>query len=315
MFEREPEKPHFAKIAVLMFGVLLLSTAAAWLLVAGSDRASDRGARIVRELHDRGLEGLWTRPHVRWYLQTYAGRIIGWSVSILAPDGSDFHGLEVDHLNGSRTRWERWKLNRSATAGIYRAGLIVRFPGRQERATDTVISYADGKVSLLKTDKDLRATTPAPANYVPEGSLGRVALLTGLQGKRAYFHMVFNEREPVNGEIDFGTIMLQPVDASSLGIEGATAAVRYRTWVPRNEDRMMAYDAQGQLLGLVSGEYRLMAVNESDVRRSFPDAGELVAQLARSLNIPPAPRPPGDEPIEKPNDELTMNPLPPNGKP
>jgi len=317
MFEREPEKPHFARIAVIMLGVLLLSTGAAWLLVAGRDRASVRGAEIVRELRGRGLGAFWDGPQIRWYLETRQGRPVGWHAFIVAPAGQEYHGLDVRHWltpTGEQTYWERWELNATATAGAYRAGPVAR----GMRITDTVIRYAKDEVSLLKNATDAKALSPAPDNYIPEGALNLVCLLTSRQDRRAYFHMVFNEREPVAGKIDYGTIMLQPVDAASLGISEAVSAVRYRTWVPRQQDRVLAFDRQGRLLATVSADEdgRRTAVAESEVLRHFPDAADLVVQLARSLKLPANPQAPeSEQPDEPQTDELTMRRVPPNDRP
>jgi len=296
-------KSHFGLIAAVMLVVVLLSTGAAWLLVARRGQSAEAGAAIVQTIRERTLASFWPRPQVQWYLMSKDEQPFGWHLWIVRPAGDLYHGLEITYVHtqaGTRIVWERWQLTHDISAGAYRAGTFR--PDTQSQIADTVINYKDGQVAVQQTEGQAYAQSPAPPNYLPEGTLHLACLLAATQGSKAYFRLVYNESATEGDKVDFTPISVKPADIRPYRIQGAQAGVTLRAWVGQRRDQVLLFDKSDQLIATIpSGEGVLqMAATQQQVVRSFPGADQIAAYLSHVLKLPlnpgEAPRPPRIEP-------------------
>lgn len=311
--DNKSNKSHFAVIAVIMLVVLLLSTGAAWLLVARRGQAAETGSAIVQTIRERTLGSFWPRPRVQWYLRSEDDQPSGWHLSIIRPSGNFYHGLEISYIltpSGPRVTWERWQLTHDISAGAYRAGIYR--PDTNAQIVDTTIDYKDGQVTVQQGRELTYSQSPAPLNYLPEGTLHLACLLAGKQGSKAYFKLVFNEKPPIGERIDFGTIAAKPVDLGPYRIEAAQTGASVQAWVGKRQDTVLLFDKSDQLIATVlSGQgIREMAATQQQVVKSFPGADQVAAYLSHLLKLPlipgPAPRPPRIEPTPEGQEETRL---------
>ena len=83
-------------------------------------------------------------------------------------------GITREEAPGRWEQFESWRLNADATAGQYHGS--VRSP---QLNYDTLITLADGQVEFRQEQWRETDRSPAPANYLPEGTM-ELALRRGL---------------------------------------------------------------------------------------------------------------------------------------
>jgi len=271
-------------LALLMVAVLGVATGMAWLLQVRADRRVRAAAEIIRRIRADGLAAYWPdETRIDWYLIRVGSDVRGWRASAKIP-GTDggFDGLTVDLTRGESERSEQlllasWSLNADATAGRYVGTVEVSGAGGSE----TRIFLSDDRVNVQQFALDLEAESPAPDNYLPEGTMGLAVRLVARTGANAQFAMVFDEKPNTRGVVEFGSIRIRSL--GSARAEDGSLIRRARAWGFRGRgEYSVTYELteDGRLLSIVHADgLRWDAATQDEVAAHFPNAPRLVEGL------------------------------------
>jgi len=245
-------------IAVVMLGVLVLTVAAAWLLVQTRGAGIDRGANLLADVRERGLSAFWgEQPHEAWFLFTSAdGEPLGWrrSLRIRVQDG--YLGEDQAVLtNGTQWR-EGWQITDDALVGRYSSAL--ESPNLPSGFLKVGIDLREDRVYVSSSAAGEPAASPAPANYVPEGLLDLALYLAGRQDGGVDLDTISNIAAVHAGRVRFVTIQ---VKASEEGVRVS------------GPDRIYRFDESGELQSLrhVDDESQWLRVSRDELAELFPE--------------------------------------------
>ena len=221
--ESQISSPKMTKARVTVLTVLLIaSIAGAWGYSHYIHMAnSTRGAEMIDQINQRGVGSLYGRGRQEWWvieISDHQGRAIpvGWRVSIVRPneDGT-IDGWDVKILNGEQARnnsvWERWRLNDSATEGLYLAGPLTFADEHWSAQADTAIAQSGGELHVTQTlDGEIRTSqAPAPDNYLPEGARTLAIGLMAQRDEPVKLTFVANGTPPKSGRPDFRPVTMR----------------------------------------------------------------------------------------------------------
>jgi hypothetical protein len=284
-----PHRPRFTVIAVLMFAMLAVATGLAWLIVVSRTGLQSAGAELVQRVHSEGLSAFWDRsPHVRWLLAYRDDNPVGWRVEMRLPQPEGgFEGLDAalyDIRGRTRGQWEQWRLNADATTGEYRAGELRVTPAGLSLPANTRIVLSEGRIGAQQQAGDspmwLESGAAAPDNYVPEGTLPLVRHLVAETGRDASFRMVFNEQPPRQGKTTFGVVTMERRELGETDYPGAAARVLVSGIAG---EQTLLLDDRGELVAVLGGELRIVAVSREQVYAKFPQARQVAVLLTARL--------------------------------
>jgi hypothetical protein len=192
-------------LALAMLAVLLLSTGAAWLLAHSSGLRVHAAAEIVQAIHDKGLASYWGHEERTEWMLVYANeKLIGWRVLQQRPAEEGYAGGEIEvavqagHV--AAQAMGNWQLSLDAHAGNYLANMA----GVNGKRT-TQIRLGEGKVAIRQQTPTgaAQAVSPAPDNYLPEGTMMLAALLVAQRGADAQFVQIDDAQPNQGGEVRF----------------------------------------------------------------------------------------------------------------
>jgi hypothetical protein len=198
-----PVRRQQALLAVIMLGVLLASVAIAAVLVAHSRRASRAAVRILGEIRSKGLKEFWSsEPVDTWLIGRDAnGHAVRWRRTGRAARGDGYVGTEAGGDANGRFGTAVWSLNADATTGEYRA-----IDGREV----TSISLADGMVALVSSSAGQLPPTPAPPDYIPEGTLTLLVHLATVRDEGIRARTIFDSRAAADEVVLFSSVRIEP---------------------------------------------------------------------------------------------------------
>jgi len=260
-----------------MGAVLAVSVGAAWLLCRSSGREVREAVDVLEAVRSRGLGARWPETsRADWFLVRADGRPVAWrAMARRRAQGADlpFVGADVLVRPGLYQATETWALNADATAGSYSAA--ERVAGERLRVD---IVLADGQVTVTQQQGMiiLRASSPAPRNYLPEGLMQTVAAAVAERRTAARFKLVFNERLNREGFVHFGWALV--ADAG----QGPAGARKVRLATSRaGADSGVIYEIapDGRVAAIDTGDARWVRVGVEEVAAVFPDAPRRVQAL------------------------------------
>jgi len=203
-----PSKDRRALLGPIMLGVLLLSIATAWIIAQSRGGAAIRGSELLAEMRRKGLPALWGTESVDIWLVAFdpKDRPVAWEHITRQPADRFYGGtLELGNSDG-RILHESWRLNANATEGIYQSTSL-----GQQGWNKITISFKNGQVSILQDGHPPTvASSPAPADYVPEGVARLLMFLTSQRGETVGCRMVFNSNATTAGQVNFSSVSLVP---------------------------------------------------------------------------------------------------------
>ena len=183
--------------AVIMFALLLGSVGAAAWMVHARQAPARHAADLLQQLRKDTLAKYWPqKEQTLWYLtRNSSGQPIGWLCSTRGPTPGGFTGKE---LKGQIR--ETWHLQSDLSGGEYICN------------DGTTITLSGGQVTVRRfTDEgEIPATSSAPENYVPEGTLPLMVRLVNSRRQPAAFRMLFNDAAIVAGQVHFLPATLTP---------------------------------------------------------------------------------------------------------
>ena len=265
----EPEMPRNKRnflAGVAMLAVLLLTTAAAWVLVStrGADRR--RGAAVLSDIRRQMLPALWgDEPREAWYLRTDPdGKSLGWWRSLRYRTADGYLGREQVVLEDG-TQWrENWRIDDAAARGRY----VFNAVGRKLPAgfLDVSIAMEEGKVAVASSEWPQSVIALAPPQYVPEGLLELVAYIAGRRGQTIACDSIANEAAIQGGQVLFMTFAMEPQQQAGEGV--ISVAVR-----GAGSERLFVFDKTG---GVQRVEHRgdgtaWVQVTREKVGQSYPE--------------------------------------------
>ena len=279
-------------LAALMVAILAASVGVAWLLQVSSARHARAAAEILRQIRARGLSHYWGQDDsIDWYLIYSSSAVQGWQAVIRerTPEGN-FRGLStvvtVDPRTRSQTRkTANWILNPDATIGRYE-GLVTT--GRLEKSRTSILLRKD-EVLVQQGPGQPTARSPAPANYIPEGTLGLAIREVAARGGQAQFKMVFDEVPRIGNEVQFTAVRLRHIGRGQTGAGKPTDRVRlsHREW--GKYEQIYELDETGSVLTIEPPDgLRLELASPAEVAQHFPTAAAEVRSL---LGRPAGPEP------------------------
>lgn len=199
-----------------MLAVLLVSIAAAELVVSASRSRARGGERILAEIRSRGLAAYWgTKPVDIWLIgRDSQGRAVSWRHIKRTPDRAGYRGMREEGGKAGQFVTELWRLNADATAGRYESTSAAKLG-----QGDATISLDSGKVTVwLPARPIVKATSAAPANYIPEGLDLLVWYLAAGGGRQVSCQMIFNERAVAAGQVRFSPVRLIPKGPTTIAV-------------------------------------------------------------------------------------------------
>ena len=266
---------------LIMFGVLLLSVAAAWLLIRGRTAAAERGREILQGIRNRKLSAFWgTDPVELWYLSVTAdNQPVGWHQMARSYKDGRYFGRTI-RRSGKLIVQEEWTLNEDATAGEYaaREGPIVTF-----------IRLEGGNVRVSSNLDREAASDLAPANYIPEGLSPLVFYLAAEAGQAADCQELLKERPIMDGRVNFTPVAMEPAGER-----------RLRVGISRKTEILFAFAPGGrveQMEHLQAGITDRL-VSPDEVTRQFPETLRLRGTEPEPSD--PELQPPGPFDAERP---------------
>ena len=256
----------------------------------------DLGEAIVAQIRSDGLADYWPRARLDWFLRTdrRSGRPIGWGAEAVAP-GPDaaFDGIRVSvdrtQRGAAKWHWERWRLDAEGAAGNYTAGEFYERGGRVRIREDTSIRLATGKVAVRQeidgVERHSRGNTPP--NYLPEGTIPLARRLIAQQEGLGLFTTIYNVVPPAGRTTTFSPLAFQhapPIEADPdsvvarvlVLVPGARSALGY----------VHLLDAEGNTVGVVSGDFEDVRVDTAVVVAVFPEAERQLREVMAATNMP-----------------------------
>jgi len=277
---------------VILLAILVAAVGAAWLLA--QPRPADlRAEEIVAEIRRTGLAAYWPEAALTWYVRSTGERIAGWRGEIVVPgpDGT-FHGLNVVVTGTAlRTRgnWERWTLNADATEGTYSAGEFAQTTRGLRSTTDTKISLEDGQVTAFQRIKGYPFETrgPAPAGYLPEGTMGIARRLVARHKAKARFRMIYNAVPPPGARPVFTPVNMEFRTPDGDAPEEARMTVHVAPGAPLEDLKDLHFlDAGEDTIGRATPIFVEMQVAAEQVDALFRNAAEQFREIAELKNVP-----------------------------
>lgn len=271
-----PLKPRRALLALFMLAVLLATLAGAWWFQQRAQRRVQAGSDIVRDIRAQGLGAFWPEAlHVDWYLARSGKQEVGWRADVVARIDSDrWSGMQLD-VRPKYQAVQNWELNRDATVGIYHGQVGTR----QAIASDTSVVLEDGAVKV--SQQKLLARSPAPPNYLPEGTFPLALRLAAQRRTAAQFRMVFDEVLNRRGQVEFGTETIEHVGPAKG--PGGQDVRRVRAWAVRGDGQSfeMTYDVddKGRLVRIAGDETELVPVTLRELIDRFGPVDTVVRRL------------------------------------
>ena len=165
-----PDRPGNARtglLSLIMLGVLLASTAAAWWLCQGRGTQRRLAGELLREIQAGGLDRHWAdSPDLRWFLGVSGGRPVAWRAYSRKRQDQDWNGVILARTSRLLAHAD-WTLSQDARTGRY----VAVYGGGGSHAT-TVRLEAGTLIVEERSGPVVRtAASPAPENYLPEGLL------------------------------------------------------------------------------------------------------------------------------------------------
>jgi hypothetical protein len=266
-------------LAVSMLIVLLIMTAAAWLLTRtrGGPRAGEQ-----------------------WYLitdangQTVEWRVVSRTVQKAGSAGYDMVGSGSE--NAPVAQWTLWRLNSAQDQGAYVSSIFAETgPGDQPLYEETAIIYQDGVIVVTKripSPAGLIAVPPrelaAPKDYLPEGSLWQEITTAASQHEAQERSMVWDKT------LTFIRVSIQPQEPRPLLVNGSSITVtpvlvQYNRGT--SETYMVAPDGTVARIETGSNGRRLIfrSVPFETILQHFPSAAADRTRVLRQRNLPQSP--------------------------
>ncbi|MCK4626960.1 MAG: hypothetical protein KAV00_16730 [Phycisphaerae bacterium] len=282
--KRTPMKSENARrglLAVLMLVVLSGSVGIAWMLERRSDKKTEAGAQIIRQIREKGLGNYWPdKLQIDWFLVQAYGETIGWKASARGEIANGkFVGVNMEVLPNRRHSHEIWTLNPDATIGTYHADF--RAADGSDFKTD--IFLKDGVVKVRQHAGG--AGTPvahsqAPENYLPEGTLQLAVQRVAESRANAQFAMVFNEQAIIDDIVEFGTLRME-YTGKKKNQQGQDVNRVELSEVRMGKKHKIVYDLdkKGKILVVYGEKMQWTSAGKQDVQKAFPNAPQLLQQM------------------------------------
>jgi len=291
---RQTNRSHHAILAVVLFAVLLASTALAWWLARIRRPSTEQGAEILAGIRSRKLSAFWTGTSEQWFLARKGNIAVSWRLAWREPsEDGHYSGLDVFPVPGSpQAYWEHWTLNADATEGHYTAGTVTRGPIGFVVQADTQIDLRKGRITAVQQieGKQYRSSTSAPPEYLPEGTLLLAASRVAAQKGRGGFVMVSNQTPPEGDRTRLLPIVMSYAGAAEeeLFPDGAMVNVGGGDWV--------VFDSRGNLIGRIWKADNIVELTASagDVAYHFREAPQAVQAITTYLKRSTATKPVDD---------------------
>lgn len=199
-------------LSVIMLGVLFVSVGVAWLVAYHGRGPTNRGSGIIQHIREKGLDAFWDRQTVEaWYLgRDEQGKPIAWQRATRRFTDGQYVGTRIIGAAEGVLSRESWRINNTATEGLYEGLSVGRVPVTQ-------IALADGKATVRTGLRARTATSQTPPNYVPEGLSWLVFSLAAKAKQDVSCRMIFDNAALVSGElVNFTAVNLIPAKGNRL---------------------------------------------------------------------------------------------------
>jgi len=216
------ETTRRSALAGLMMALLAASVGVAWWLAASRRFDPLAGRKVLDGIRARGLHALWGDKLVEdWYILRRADdKPVGWSVSRrLRRQSGGYAGTRIGRA-GDLFSEQTWAIDDKARAGQYVSHQWqwqpVSLPGQQEARRvalpTTEITLRGGRVTVVRADafRAVKASAPAPEDYIPEGLADLVMYETAIQGGKAVFRLLPDDQAIIQGRVAFATVRVTP---------------------------------------------------------------------------------------------------------
>ena len=264
-------------LAGLMLVVLVASVGIAWMLERRSDKKTEAGAQIIRQVREKGLGNYWSdKLQIDWFLVQAYGETIGWKASAKGKIANgNFVGVDIEIVPNRSHSHEIWTLNPDATIGNYHA--------EDSNGYKTDISLKDGLVKVRRHAGG--AGTPvahskAPENYLPEGTLQLAVQGVAKARANAQFAMVFNEQAIADDVVEFGTLRMKYVGKkkNSQG-KDVNRVTMSKARMGRKHKIVYDLDEKGKILVIYGEKMQWTSAKKQDVQKAFANAPQLLQQM------------------------------------
>ncbi len=275
-------------LALAMLGVLLLATGTAWLLTRSAGTRVNAAAQIVQAIRDKHLASYWgADERTQWMLMYANQKVMGWRVLQQRPAEEGFAGGEIEvvvqggHVAAQAKSY--WKLSDDARTGNYLSTLAA---GGGKRITQILLG--EGKVTVVQQAGmgPLKAVSPAPANYLPEGTMMLAALLVAQRGADAQFVQIDDAQPNLGSEVRFSPIRMRYQGKLSQK-DGSEVYEVLKTYADRPSEKLRL-GADGRIAAIVSDGELDLAASEEEVTKHF---GTVPGQLLQPRTTAPAATP------------------------
>ena len=217
--DRAARQRRYLPLSAVMFSILLVSIAAAWLLVRAKAGNSARGAEIIHQIRSEGLAKYWPEAGVdlTYLYKDSSGQIQdGFIVTRGRVKGGYAGGKTVP----GEIR-EVWRISEGADMGEYTG------PTRKKSPSQTRIVLHDGLVrvgQLVEVRQGRWAPktveSPAPPNYIPEGLTDLAIRLTAAEAEKATFRTIYNPVAISGDQVRFIATTMTPLGPNSVRVSG-----------------------------------------------------------------------------------------------
>ncbi len=280
---RTPMKSENARrglLAVLMLVVLAGSVGIAWVLERQSDKKTDAGAEIIRQIREKGLGNYWSDGlQADWFLVQAYGETIGWKASAWgAFVKGNFVGVTIEVIPNRSRSHEIWMLNPEATIGTYHAEILLT----DGSGFKTDISLKDGLVKVRQHaggSSTPVANSKAPENYLPEGTLHLAVQRVAKTRANAQFAMVFNEQASIDDVVEFGTLRMEHIGKKKNSQGKDVSRVQMSRGLGKKSRIVYDLDEKGKILVIYGEKMQWTSANRQDVQKAFPNAPKLMHQM------------------------------------
>ncbi len=273
-------------LSLVLLAILVGSVLAAWSLVRSRQAPAARAKDLLRGIRDKTLSPYWGSQELsRWYLvRDSSGQAVGFMVRARKPAGKGYSGITLLRIGGLQ-QGESWTIDPAATQGFYTATL----GGRD--LPDTQITLRDGQVIVTKpwAGSTSQATSPVPANYIPEGLLPLLAAQVSRTSAEVRFCFTYNPESLVENSVHFTAVTLTPL---------GDGKVRLRSnFLQGQMDEVYHFDAAGELFRIDDNLTRdsMRLIDLRSLARLFPEVLEVQRRLEEE-----SPEPSDDADIQEP---------------